>query len=162
MTWVVLVNPDGTEAMLSHLSGLVPSNWPMSTDGEPMTEVHRFEAGSYEEAAVVYADGHPWGGGDREYMVEPRKVVCGVDGKPALIGRDANGEPEHVYSGGPVSRLDDYRPHAVGYVVCPCGHWHLGVVDARADMERLRCSRCEQRTGVMQPNRPGDVVPLRP
>ncbi len=93
------------------------------------------------------------------------RVVYGKDGKPAMIGRDAAGEPTVVTDGGTgvLFELDAQRPHALGYVVCrECGHWHLGVVDIRANLTRLRCNGCNRRTGEMQPERPGDVVPVRP
>ena len=89
------------------------------------------------------------------------KIVCdNATGEPAMIGRDASGEPCTVTAGGEVVELDSYRPHAVGYVVCECGAWHLGVVDVRADMARLRCNKCGKRTATMQADKPADVLTL--
>lgn len=90
-------------------------------------------------------------------------VVCDdATGEPALIARDENGEPITVTSGGRVVELDAQRPHAVGYVVCrECHHWHFGVVDVRADMNRLRCNKCGERSCCLQPSKPADVVPIR-
>lgn len=44
---------------------------------------------------------------------------------------------------GVVIELDEHRPHLVGWSTCKCcGHRVVSVVDARADLTRLECSRC--------------------
>jgi hypothetical protein len=42
-----------------------------------------------------------------------------------------------------VTVLEDQRPHFVGFCLCrECFHWDISVVDARADLTTLECSRC--------------------
>jgi hypothetical protein len=90
-----------------------------------------------------------------------RGVVCDNSGWPAPIVRDEHGKAQFLYDyeGAEVVPLDEQRPHAVGHIVCrECGHHHVGVVDARADLDALQCSSCNEMTARMQPDPPGEVV----
>ena len=88
-------------------------------------------------------------------------IVCGPDGKPALLGRDWDGKAHILRSDPDIIELDAHRPHFVGYAICPCGHSSLAVVDARANLDTLQCASCMSMTASMQPDPPAIVTPLR-
>lgn len=92
------------------------------------------------------------------------KVVCDASGEPARILRDQNGAAQPLDLGADVIDLDAHRPHAVGYVVCrACHHWHVGVIDMRADFQHLQCSGCNQMTAESRsepPPPPAQVIPF--